>query len=286
MTKPFELLLWQKRQATIIYHFTTLAFLKEIQKRFNALVTETETVLGEALDSGRDHYLEDPRWGHRNTADNWANSGPWSAMKDTQKGFAISVAQRAFEVYFGTGFNYLERMFSEYSTLWMSHEQETKFNKAFKALCEFAAPMDKIIRNRQIDYWYYSYWWQTYGYLFPRVPKFKVHTDIECESGQVPPRTGVYVAQNDPNAGLQFGWTGSYQGYYDPLPDSQTFNELGLHAIEYIGRDNMWFNEAKMAEFCMLPQYRGILTYDDPPKPGNGATIARAADISRPCQWY
>ncbi len=28
MNKPFELLLWQKRQAAIIYHFTTLDYLR------------------------------------------------------------------------------------------------------------------------------------------------------------------------------------------------------------------------------------------------------------------
>lgn len=287
MTKPFELLLWQKRQAAIIYHFTTLEFLKEVQKRFNALLSETESFIDTAVRQDRDGIgKRDLNWDQSWTVDNWANGRPWGAMKDTQKGLAISVAQRAFEVYFGIDFYYLERMFSEYGTFWMSLDEQIQFDKDFKALCEFAAPMNMIIKDRRIDYWYYSYCWKTYGHLFPRLPKFRVRTDVEGESGKVPPRTGVYVAQDDPNAGLQFGWTGSYQGYYDPLPDAETFNELGLHAIQFIGRDNMWFNEAKMAEFCMLPQYQGILTYDNPPKPGNGTTIARAAEISRPSRWY
>ena len=285
MNSPFKLLLWQKRQAALIYHFTSMDYLKEIQRRFNALLGETESVVDTATTQGRDRYLQSKQWGQRDTVDNWANSGAWGAMKDTQKWLAKLVALRATETYSGSGMNSLAHMLDEFSTLWMTPDEEEVFKKEFEALYDFAEPMDEIAADQRIDYWDYSDWWKVHHTLFPRLSKFRVRTDVEGESGKVPPRTGVYVAQDDPNAGLQFGWTGAQDGYYTPLPDAQTFNEMGLHALQYVGRDDLWFNEAKMDAFCMLPQYRDILTYGVPPEP-NRIKIASKGTTERPCKWY
>ncbi len=144
------------------------------------MLGETEGFIDTAVQQDRDGIgKRDLNWDHSWTVDNWASGGPWASMKDTEKGFAISVAQRAFEVYFGTGFYNLARMFSEYGTFWMSEREQGQFDKDFKALQEFAEPMDMIIKDRRIRYAEYAYWWKDYGHLFPRLPKFKVRIDVE-----------------------------------------------------------------------------------------------------------
>jgi hypothetical protein len=286
MSETFKLLLWQKRQAALIYHFTSLGYLQEYRRRVYQLLGEADTLVNTATAQERDRYLEDPQWGHRNTVDNWTHSGPWGALQDLKKNAEYLVAMRPFEVYGNTGIYGAAHMLAEYSTAWMTPDEETKFKQDFEALCKFASRMDDILTRRNIDYLTYYLWWTQFSHQFARLPKLRVRTDVVGESGKVPPRTGVYVAQDDPNAGLQFGWTGSDRGHHSPLPDALTLNEIGLHALQFAGRDNMWFNEAKMQEFCMLPQYRGILTYGDPPMPGNGVSIGSVAEISRPCKWY
>jgi hypothetical protein len=277
------LLLWQKRQAAMIYYFTSLDYLKEVQRSFNDLLGETDQVVDKATQQERDRLLTSKRWGNRDTVDNWANSGAWAAMKDEQKWLAKLVALRSTETYADSGAYGLARMLQEFSTFWMTPGEEADFEQKFKAWYHSTSEMDLYIKDRRVGYKDYDYSWKEYSHLFPRLPKLRIRTDVEGESGKVPPRTGVYVAQNDPNAGLQFGWTGNYEGYYDPLPDAHTFNDLGLQALAYIGRENFWVNETKINEFCMLPQHRGILTYGDPPKPSG---IGDECVVERPCKWY
>ena len=285
MSASFKLLLWQKRQASLIYHFTSLGYLQEFRRRVHQLLGEADALVDVATTQGRDRFLEDPQWGHRNTVDNWANSGAWGALQDLKKGVEYLVAMRPFEVYGASGMYETAHMLGEFSTAWMAPDEEVQFKEDFEALYKFASPMDKILRRRRIDYLDYYLWWSKFAHLFPRLPKLRVRTDVEAESGKVPPRTGVYVAQNDPNAGLQFGWTGNDQGNYEALPEAQTLNALGLEALQYVGRENLWFNKAKMNEFSMLPQHRGVLTFDDPPEP-DWMKLGARGFTSRPCKWY
>jgi hypothetical protein len=210
-------------------------------------------------------------------------------MKDTQRWLARCVAMRPFEVYGGSGLSNLARMLQEFSTDWMTPAEEGDFQSQFEALYSFAGLMDKVTWDRRIDYIDYYLWWREGGDLIPRLPKYRVRTDIEAETGKVPPRTGVYVAQNDPNAGLQFGWTGQTEhGDRSPMPEVRTFTAVGLHALQYVGRDRLWFDAAKMDEFAMLPQYRGVLTYEwqgGPPKP-DWLNLAYVGIEPRPAKFY
>ena len=283
--RDFKLLLWQKRQAALIYHFTSFGYLQEYRRRVYQLLGEADTLVDTATTQGRDRLLEDPQWGHRHTVDNWANSGAWGALQDLKKAVEYLVAMRPFEVYGDTGVYDTARMLGEYSTAWMTPDEEAKFKDDFEALYRFASRMDKVLSDKHLDYLKYYLWWTEFSHLFPSLPRLRVRTDVEGVSGKVPPRTGVYVAQDDPNAGLQFGWTGSDQGHYDALPDAETLNTLGLEALQYVGRENLWFNKAKMDEFCMLPQHRGVLTFGNPPKP-DWMELGSKGFTSRPCKWY
>ena len=72
MISQFELDPWRRRQAAMLYHYSSLDYLKGL----HALVTNliqgvAEPALDLARKQGRDAVLVDDRWGTRNTSANW-----------------------------------------------------------------------------------------------------------------------------------------------------------------------------------------------------------------------
>ncbi len=93
----FELDSWQRRQAAMLYHFSSLEYLKGLHKAISHLIDGiVDPVLNLASEQGRDGVLVDKRWGNRNTSDNWANNA-WPLLKDLQAGLAKDIGLRAFE---------------------------------------------------------------------------------------------------------------------------------------------------------------------------------------------
>lgn len=116
------------------------------------------------------------------------------------------------------------------------------------------------------------------------IPRFRVRTDIVAASGEVPPRAGVYISIDDPNAALQFAWPDNDRGM---LTDCCTFNEIGLAALADVGRDALWFDQNKMADFF---QSNGLKTPFGEQFPVSYSTIPGSVQIEskarRPCQWH
>jgi hypothetical protein len=136
---------------------------------------------------------------------------------------------------------------------------------------------------------------------------FRVRTDIEGESGKVPPRTGVYIPQGDPWGTPQFAWAGGDPDedggrWYDgTLGDAVTFNAMGLEAMESVGRSHIWpwDDGAGAVEFLRrkgIKDWEGNEVRDESdavallggasygegvfdPNVGGGTT-------TRPCKWY
>jgi hypothetical protein len=133
--------------------------------------------------------------------------------------------------------------------------------------------------------------WAEQSHLFAKVPKFRVRTDVEAESGKIPVRTGVYVPQNDPYGSLQFAWTGNSDGR---LFDCSTFNELGLQALNTVGRDALWTDDPRLLPIVKQPKYlAGFKELDwfkepnflnDPTRPQ--LYISSEGIFTRPCKWY
>jgi hypothetical protein len=133
--------------------------------------------------------------------------------------------------------------------MWMTPEEEERFNAQFEAVYRYAQVIDSAVGAgglRQLDDALMAAYWIEHRQLFPRLPKFRVRTDIEAASGQKPPRTGVYVAQDDEYATLQFAWRGNSDGI---LGEAETFNELGLRLLAAVGRDALWIDDTKLIPF-------------------------------------
>jgi hypothetical protein len=290
----FELTLWQKKQATLLYYWTSLDYLKNLKGMVEALIKGADVHLELAKLQGRDDLLTNDRWGVRDTPANWSTY-VYPALEDFKLQIVKALAQRTVENFEGTGANSCAHMIEDHSSLWMTEQEEAAFMKQHEAIQSYAHSYDNVIKDyfdsRAYNGKTLALRWSDSYQLFKRIPKFQVRTDVEAISDtSLPPRTGVYVSQDDPNACLQFGWTGSKYGKLRP---ASTLNNLGLRALAAIGANALWYDEAKTGKFAKEAHLRKELTdfggFDEDAIDTPSYAIAilgRNTFTTRPCKWY
>jgi hypothetical protein len=293
MRPEFKLNLQQKRQATLLYHWMSLDYLKGLKDLIDALIKGADVNIELAKRQGRDALLTNERWGVRDTSANWSTH-VYPALEDFRKATIKDIALRATESYEFTGANQCGRMIDEFSSMWMTPEEEEAFKKQWDKVYSYASEIDSSAgaggsRNRTERVM--RSLWGEYAHLFPRLPKYRVRTDVEGESKRRPPRTGVYVPQDDVYGAMQFAWTGNEDGI---LGEVQTLNDLGLEVARALGREAMWTPSAAHLSIATSPRYvdlyrsTAIRMTDDLMTDINQAMtfVAREGFVKRPCKWY
>jgi len=287
----FQLNKWQKRQATLLYHFASLDYLKGLKKLLDDFVNGVDITLDLAQQQGRDQFIANERWGVRDTAANFSTYG-FPALKEFQRDTNWDIAKRKDEFYDFTGYNQCARLLGELSLGWSTPEEQERFEAGLNAIGRYASPLDSTLYpGRGWDDYSLSLTWAECANLFPRLPKFRVCTDVEGESGKLPSRTGVYVPQDDPYGTLQFAWTGNDDGR---MSDCDTFNDLGLQALNTVGRDALWTDDPRLLPIVKQPQYLADFKKLDWFKESNFLNdvtrpkhfIGDAGFTRRPCKWY
>ncbi len=79
---------------------------------------------------------------------------------------------------------------------------------------------------------------------------FAPNSAFGCATGAAVPRTGIYMDVDDANATLQFAWAGKDAPC---MRKASTFNELGVEALNVLGRDRLWRDQAAMRDFIHRP---------------------------------
>lgn len=282
---------WQKRQAAMLYCYSSLDYLKGLYKMVSALVDGfVDPLLVVAIAQNRDSVLKDPRWGIRDTVENWSNNA-WLFLKDFQTSLAKDIAGRAVERYQITAANECLPGVEEFSMLWATEDEERQFNEIVKTISQYASEIDDTLNDYHGSRWTdsaFAYSYRKFAVLHQQVPRFRIRRDIVGESGKTPSRTGVYIAQDDPNASLQFAWTGNGGG---KLRASQTFNEIGLAALQKIGREALWHDDEKMFQFAMQSPYAELFRptiYMLGEEHRDYAALALSQNVyaQRPCKWF
>lgn len=285
----FQLNKWQKRQAALLYHFASLDYLKGLKNPLDDFVNGVDITLDLAQQEGRDQLLVSERWGVRDTVANFGTYG-FPALKDFQKATNRDITRRATESYEFTGYNQCARLLGELSMNWSTPEEEQKFEAGMKRIADHAGPIDSTMQ-RSWDDCVFALVARKLPELLNPLPKFRVRTDVVAESGKLPTRTGVYVPQDDPYGSLQFGWIGNKEGR---LADCQTFNELGLQALNAVGRDTLWSDDARLLPIVKQAKYLSAfkeLDWFKDPNFLNDPTqatyfISHTGIVSRSCKWY
>ena len=282
---------WQKKQAALLYYFSSMDYLKGLQDRLLDLRTLDESSVGKSRVEARDKLLRSAQWGDRNTTENWANNA-WGFLADFQRSITRDIADRAFHTYHVTGANQCGRGMNEVSMLWATPAEQERFDAMFEELTWYAhnidKTMDKTYHTSRWDDFDLTMQWRKQAHRFPVISKFVVRPDITGESGKVPPKTGVYISADDPYASLQFGWTGGGRGR---LLDSSTFNELGKAALALVGRAKLWVDGKSMFNFVLANLDNPGLKSDpyfwtSQNQELAASLVAMNAFTSHPSQWY
>lgn len=275
----------------MLLHYSSLDYLKNLHQLVSQLVNGVvDPLLDLAKQQGRDSVLVNARWGTRDTAGNWSNNA-WPILKELQQSLAKQIALRSFDRYDITYVNESLRGVDQFSMQWATDLEEEQYEAFAQLLSTYSQRIDATLDPRENSRWDdhdFAYDFASFVTECPRIPKFRVRTDIAFPTGTIPPRTGVYVSQTDPNAALQFAWTGS-EGCR--LRNARTFNEIGLAALKQVGRSDLWFNQDKMFKFATSPPYAALFhdelyfgseVFEDLAP----SAVARAGIINQPSSWY
>ena len=278
MTPTYHLSLWQKRQAAMLYYYSSQSYLDALLPKIEELIVMAEMLLERR--SILDPLMVSERWGVRDTAANWSTGG-FPALIAYRQSTMWHMAKRADQCYGITGTNQCAHLLGELSMQWATAEQEKEFRERADEVFSYGFHIDGVMEGYWDDA---SFWWRWIRDKknFPHLPKFKVHFDIQGETGEVPIRTGVYVPQDDPNGALQFGWTGGGEGMFMPLKKCKTLNNIGLDALKTLGRAGLWGDEDGLRKFIRQPQYANTFKVEGDAQD----QVMEKAFTYRPCKWY
>lgn len=274
----------------MLYEYASLDYLKKLHLVVTQLIDGVvDPLLTVAASQQRDALLTNPQWGTRDTSDNWANNA-WPFLKDLQASLSKDIAMRAFDKYKLTATDDKLRGAEQFSTLWLTPEEEREYQAAVALVNAFASRIDNTfdpqVRPRWNDY-NFAYNFGGFQNEKPRIPKFRILPDLTGETGKLPPRTGVYMAVDDPNAALQFAAAGN-DGI--KLREASTFNDIGLDALKTVGREHLWFDQDRMFDFATKSRHAPLfvkwLTVSGTQKPKLApSAVAAQAFTTVPAKW-
>ena len=295
MKVPPDLSILQRRQAALLYLYASKEFLEELDEMANRLMRFADNTLSTARNEHRDQVLADAQWGARNTSENWAKYA-WPFLHDFKRSLLTDIANRAIDHYQITGTNQFIRGSSEYSLQWTTPNEYRECERMMNDISHHGSIIDgtmtRFFPTSSWDDFGFAMALQEHGRRFTRLPRFRIRTDVEGVTDAIPPRTGVYIPQDDVHGAMQFAWHGVVENRRDGrLLECATFNDIGLHALQLVGRSDLWLDVQKMFDFAMLPKYSRVLRKhlhcvdEILPELGHSA-VARHAFKSRACKWY
>jgi hypothetical protein len=289
----FELSLHQRRQAALLHHWTSREYLEGLLTLIDGLMKGVDTNLSLAKIQGRDALIANAQWGVRDTAANWGSLA-WPALEDFKLSTMRLLGWRSGNLYCGTGLTQCDRMLGELSPYWMTPDEKAWFDAQWAVIFDYAYRLDQAVgvgTRRPMNDREMAEQFASHAQQFLKMPVFRVRTDCEFDSGEMPDKTGVYVPVDDPSGTLQFAWTGSKDG---ALGKCQTLSEIGRKIVSRVGRDRMWIDGQAIAD-VVAPMYAsGELAtrsygYDAgdelDPRWVSGA-IGAPCLVERECKWY
>lgn len=277
----------QKRQATLLYYFSSMEFLDGIIARVRALTAFTDQTLDYAARVDRDKAMRALSWNEGYLAANWSKHAH-PMLNDCLHALLRQKRLRATEWYDISGVSGTLTGMSHFSMNWTLPEEESKFLELSGEAIGASMAFDSTINHTWTDLRALSAWIR-YHDLFPKIPKFRVRTDVVAESGKRPFRTGVYIPQDDQFGTLQFAWTGNSGGALD---ECETFSDLAREYIAIVGRDRIWTapNDAARKPDRIEPTDK---YFDDWCREHKGLKFRKSissrnarAYLKRPCKWY
>lgn len=212
-----------------------MKYLDTIIERVRLLTAFTDQTLDYATRIERDKTMREIGWSEAHLSANWSTHAH-PMLKDCLRALLRQKAMRSTEWYDISGVRNALTGMSYFSINWTLPEEEEMFLELNGQAADVGADLDATIQHTWTDFDMVLSW-EKLKDLFPRMPRFRVRTDVVCESGRRPIRTGVYVPQDDPYGTLQFAWTGNADG---ALAACETLSDLAREYMAIMGRDKLW----------------------------------------------
>jgi hypothetical protein len=183
----FELSLYQRRQATLLHHWTSREYLEGLLTLIDGLMNGMDANLTLAKIQGRDELIANARWGVRDTAANWGSLA-WPTLQEFKESTIWHIAQRSNELLGKTGLTQCDRMLGELSPYWMTPDEKAWFDAQWKVIDDYAYRHDQAVGvggRRPLRDVTMALQWVQQGVNFSSLPAFRVHTDREFASGEM-----------------------------------------------------------------------------------------------------
>src|SRR5690606_1593687 len=161
----FELSPHQKRQATLLYHWTSGEYLQGLLVLIDDVTKGADNCLSVAHTQRRDELIANPQWGVRDTAGNWASLA-WPALEDFKQSTIRLMGWRLQDMYCGTDLTQCDRMLSEISPYWMTPEEKTWFDSRWGIIDAYASRLDQAVgtgSHRPMDDLEMTLQWEEFG---------------------------------------------------------------------------------------------------------------------------
>lgn len=185
----FRLSKWQKRQAALLYHLSSLDCLKALKKVLDDFVDGVDVTLGLAQHQGRDRVIANERWGARDTSANFGTYG-FPALRDFQKSLNRQIAEVSSESYHATGYIQCAGVLGELSLGWSTPEEEQRFEAGMEVIARHASWIDGVMKHRWDEY-VVAIAWDEFGQSLTPLPKFRLRPALRYERGTAVERSSV-----------------------------------------------------------------------------------------------
>lgn len=244
---------FQKQSVALIYYVTSRSYLEMLLTKLDDLIQYTGGVIDLADQQYRDRVLLQEGWGMGDTSANWSTYA-YPSLLDFRLGLIRIIEETKQEKYGWTPAYNTARMLGEFRPNWMSEEEEFDFKMRFDKLYRLCSYYDCCVKPPRS--------WSLYG-LFEvikelgifeyKVPKFKLRTDIRVNSGEIIPKTGVYIPVGDQYGVPQFAWTYRDENSFTrgQLEECETLNALGKDLFSKFNEYTAWTPSEELRAFAI-----------------------------------
>ncbi|QFS16374.1 hypothetical protein FHP22_01920 [Acinetobacter indicus] len=244
---------FQKQSIALIYYVTSRSYLEMLLTKLDELIQHTGGVIDLADQQYRDRVLLQEGWGMGDTSANWSTYA-YPSLLDFRIDLIRIIEQTKQEKYGWTAAYNTARMLGEFRPNWMSEEEEADFKLRFDELYRLCSYYDSCVKPPRS--------WSLYG-LFEvikelgifehKVPKFKLRTDIRVNSGEIIPKTGVYIPVGDRYGVPQFAWTYRDENSFTrgQLEECETLNALGKDLFSKFNEYTAWTPSEELRAFAI-----------------------------------
>ncbi len=244
---------FQKQSVALIYYFTSRPYLEMLLTKLDDLIQYTGGVIDLADQQYRDRVLLQEGWGMGDTSANWSTYA-YPSLLDFRLGLIRIIEETKQEKYGWTPAYNTARMLGEFRPNWMSEEEEADFKLRFDELYRLCSYYDSCVKPpRSWDLYTLFEVIKELGIFEYKVPKFKLRTDIRVNSGEIIPKTGVYIPVGDRYGVPQFAWTYRDENSFTrgQLEKCETLNALGKDLFSKFNEYTAWTPSEELRKFAI-----------------------------------